>query len=1137
MNTLPTITTPSRLRVGENSESNPLAGLQVADADGDILTVTIAVSGLLDLGVTDGLTFTTGDGAGDSLLVFSGSVADLNAALGSLSYTPPAGFNGRETFNVSVADGGEGLTAGQFGSSLTRADFSGDNGFILTGTNTFDNFGIAVESIGDINNDGIDDLAIASRQNDGQVSNSPTSDVYVLFGSTDFDAGAIDIENLDGSDGFIFRSNEDGDGFGIEVAALGDIDGDGVADFAVTASSTDRGLDVNEGPVNAGAVHVVLGGTDVGSDGLITAQSLLADGNGFSLFGSATLRQIGSDLSGTGDINGDGFDDFVISQRFQAGQDVTTGVGRATVVFGSEDLGAANIDLSNLSTLDGFIIEGVSENDQLAQDASNIGDVNGDGIDDLLLSTPATDTSTDSSVGTAYLVFGSTDLGEGGSFDLTTLDGTNGIAFLGVDSSDFAGFAVTGLGDFNGDGVDDFAVAAYLADPEDGEIRGETYVVYGGTELGADGGTVNLGDIDGLNGVTIVGSGVTGSTNAGFDVEGIGDVNSDGFADILIGAPTFNDGTTRFATGASYVVFGSDEAFADRTIDLGNLSEDEGFAIFGDIQNARFGENVASAGDFNGDGIPDLAIGIDDATVGENRSAGEVFVLYGRGESGPITVRDTFEVSVAQFGTTDDDEIDGTGEGEIIDALSGDDMIDGAAGDDTLYGNEGADTVFGGAGDDTLYGDDETEITGSGNDTLLGGAGGDSLFGGEGMDTLIGDRVSALDTGTDEGWLYLAFRASFDRDPDAEGYAQFLSALRIGELDRDTVLESFISSDEFQNGYGQLDNFDFVAALYRNVLEREGDTFEIDSFATELDNGASRGAVLADFIGSPEFADLRALDSAGFATNVVLNPAEGFVFRAYQAVLGREPDAEGFTNFVNALQSDARTIEAIVFEFAESDEFAATYGELDDAAFIELLYDNVLPGNEDPAGRAAYIAALENDEVARIEIVLEFVQSFEFREATRDDAANFVASVYDGSTDDVLDGGAGNDMLLGGRGNDVFVVSEGTDRIFDFTIGEDTIDVSGLGEAFDTVAEIIAVGTQSGADAVFDFGAAGTLELANVLLADLSAEDFGLNPAKGNASEIPVAEVQPAPDASALDLQPWMEDGSWIDDSWLEVWL
>ena len=189
------------------------------------------------------------------------------------------------------------------------------------------------------------------------------------------------------------------------------------------------------------------------------------------------------------------------------------------------------------------------------------------------------------------------------------------------------------------------------------------------------------------------------------------------------------------------------------------------------------------------------------------------------------------------------------------------------------------------------------------------------------------------------------------------------------------------------------------------------------------------------------------------------------------------------------------TVEEITAEFVESPEFLATFGaDLSSAEFVETLFTNVLPGNNDQQGRADFTAALESGDLTRAAIVAEFAESQELRNSTAEAAEAFVASIYQTSSD-TLDGGLGADVLFGGRGADSFVFDTqggGQDTVLDFTSGTDTLDL-GANADFDSFAEIMAAGTQVGQDTVFDFGGGNTLTLENVILSELTDADFALD--------------------------------------------
>ena len=137
-----------------------------------------------------------------------------------------------------------------------------------------------------------------------------------------------------------------------------------------------------------------------------------------------------------------------------------------------------------------------------------------------------------------------------GTLALSALDGTNGFTIDGIAAGDEAGYSVSGAGDVNGDGFDDLLVGAPLAS----SYAGETYIVFGGVGLGASG-SFDLSMLDGTNGFQLDGVDETG--HLGFSVSTAGDVNGDGFDDVIIGAP-FASPCIPLPPGESYVVFGAD---------------------------------------------------------------------------------------------------------------------------------------------------------------------------------------------------------------------------------------------------------------------------------------------------------------------------------------------------------------------------------------------------------------------------------------------------------------------------------------------------------------------------------------------------------------------------------------------------
>ena len=237
-------------------------------------------------------------------------------------------------------------------------------------------------------------------------------------------------------------------------------------------------------------------------------------------------------VSSAGDVNGDGFDDLIIGAQFaDAAGDAKSNAGESYVIFGKSG-GFSN--MMTLVTTQGFRIFGAEASDELSHSVSSAGDVNGDGFDDVLVGAFFGDAlgNAKNAAGESYIIFGK---GAGFSdIDLATLTATQGFRILGADSYDHSGGAVSQAGDVNGDGFDDFIVASFTANSfgNSRDYAGESYVIFGKGGSFAD---LDLAALTPAQGFRIFST----KTNdfLGSSVSSAGDVNGDGFDDLIVGAP------------------------------------------------------------------------------------------------------------------------------------------------------------------------------------------------------------------------------------------------------------------------------------------------------------------------------------------------------------------------------------------------------------------------------------------------------------------------------------------------------------------------------------------------------------------------------------------------------------------------
>jgi len=461
----------------------------------------------------------------------------------------------------------------QYPASISLASLDGKAGFVISPDQILSSTEVSVSNIGDINADGIADIIIGEP---GSASG------HVIFGKPGIgSSGTLLLSSLKGSDGFVLPGPQVDNNPWIGVSGAADFNGDGIDDFIIG---------VPRASSDAGCSYVVFGKPGIGSSGSLALSSLNGS-NGFVITGEAASFS-GRSVSSAGDINGDGIADLLIgAPSFGGGH-----AGASYVVFGKPNIGSSGtVALSSLNGSDGFKLPGVDINDQSGRSISNIGDINGDGIADIIIGVP----QASSNAGTSYVVFGKLGIGSNGTLALSSLNGSNGFSLPGVAGS-ASGVSVSSAGDINGDGIADLIIGAPVG------AGGASYVVFGKPNIGSSG-TLALSSLNGSNGFAVLG--VAAGDQCGTSVSSAGDINGDGIMDIVISS----------AADTSYVVFGKHDIGSSGTLALSGLTGAEGFAVTGSSSIA------SGAGDINEDGIADIIFSSPTAS----NLAGSVFVVFG----------------------------------------------------------------------------------------------------------------------------------------------------------------------------------------------------------------------------------------------------------------------------------------------------------------------------------------------------------------------------------------------------------------------------------------------------------------------------------------------------------------------------
>ena len=419
------------------------------------------------------------------------------------------------------------------------------------------------------------------------------------------------------------------------------------------------------------------------------------------IIGEDQYDSLGWAVSSSGDVNGDGFDDLLVGA--DGNSEGNPAAGQAYLFLGGgwiDEIDATDADASFL---------GQTSGEWLGAGLAVVADVDGDGLDEVLLGASGYMDVFDD-VGKVYLFLGRTS-----GWALDTPATSADASFVGTAQSARA------AGDVDGDGYDDLLVGA----PSSINDPGQTYLIFG--QAGGWGLDVSLSSAD------VIFTGEAAGDFAGYDIAGGGDLDGDGFDDILIGAPQYN---SLSGPGKIYVILGKSSGWSQGT----SLSSADA-SFIGEAGGDEAGSAVAIAGDVNGDGLDDILIGAYENDEADP-DAGQVYLLLGR-ESGWTWNASLSAADASFWGELGNDEFgyDVAGPGDV-DGDGYDDLLVGADGRDDNGENSGAVyLIFGrvtGWGMDTLLSDTDASILGDPNDRL-----GKSVAGGD----INGDGYADLVSG------------------------------------------------------------------------------------------------------------------------------------------------------------------------------------------------------------------------------------------------------------------------------------------------------------------------------------------------------------------------------------------------------
>lgn len=482
-----------------------------------------------------------------------------------------------------------------------------DSNFTFVGEDADDYLGYRVSSAGDVNGDGHADFLITAP-----YVNSYQGKIYLFFGSENgFNSTDTYIHlTEDHTPNIIFTGENTNDYAGFSYASLGDVNEDGADDFLIGAYSYDDGTDSG-----AGKVYLIYG-----DEGWNESTSIEVDLDPASLAGEGIVARhfigpgsnafLGYSVSGVGDFNNDGCNDYAMGA---SGYDQ----GKVYLFLGCRSR-PLTVDLASYASTTMLTYEGENTGDSAGSAIAFIGDVDGDDVDDFAVGAKDFDDTlipSDTSIGKVYVVLG-TD-----SYINTNYLVNADVSYEGQEGGDWAGHALAGNGDFDGDGYSDFAIGAYKYDATSGVTNsGKVYVVFGSADIAEPDDTGST--IRSLDDIELTFLGGDSNDYAGYALTFISDLDNDGKDELLIGARGADSNGTD--AGTIYAIKGDSAITGNQYLDYAADA-----TIIGGSEGEGAGYSIAASGDINDRGKADILIGAASASDDDfGDQVGKVYLVY-----------------------------------------------------------------------------------------------------------------------------------------------------------------------------------------------------------------------------------------------------------------------------------------------------------------------------------------------------------------------------------------------------------------------------------------------------------------------------------------------------------------------------